>query len=46
MIIVYPLAAEERAKAAFTAAGFHKVKFVRGHRYIGGHVGSTIIRDR
>ena len=45
-IVVCPLAGEAGAKATFAAAGYDKVKFVRGHRYIGGHIGSTAMRDR
>ena len=45
-IVICLMLAEERMKAAFAVAGFHKVRFVCGHRYIGSHVGSTAMRDR
>ncbi len=43
--VICPLADEEAAKAAFTAENL-PVKYCRGHRYVGGFVGSKAMRDR
>jgi hypothetical protein len=43
---ICPLADEAAARAAFEAEGYTKVSFCRGHRYVGGFVGSKAMRDR
>ena len=43
--VICPLADEEAAKAEFTAKNL-PVKFCRGHRYVGGFVGSRAMQDR
>ena len=42
---VYPLATEAEVKTVFTAEGL-TMKTCRGHRYVGGHVGSLAMRNR
>jgi len=43
--VICPLAAEAAAKAIFDAANL-PVQYCRGHRYVGGYVGSNAMRDR
>ena len=43
--LICPLATEPPAKTAFMEHDL-PVHFVRGHRYVGGHVGSVAMRDR
>ena len=43
--VICPKADEENARAAFQALDL-SVKYCRGHRYVGGYVGSTAMRDR
>ena len=42
---ICPLATEAAAKAIFEAEGL-PVNYCRGHRYVGGYVGSTAMQDR
>ena len=44
LIVVCPLASEERTKATVAAMDYNRVKCVRG-QYIHGHIGSTAMRD-
>ena len=44
--VICPLADQASAKAAFEAVGLDKISYVRGHRYVGGFVGSTSMKDR
>jgi hypothetical protein len=44
--VICPLADQAAAKAAFEAVGLNKVSYVRGHRYVGGFVGSTAMKNR
>ena len=42
---ICPLATEAAAKAIFEEEGL-SVKYCRGHRYVGGYVGSLAMKDR
>jgi len=42
--VIYPLADKAMTKAAFDEKEL-PVKFCRGHRYVGGFVGSTVMED-
>jgi hypothetical protein len=44
-IVICPLADEQSAKAAFEAEELPVSKCVRGHRYVGGHVGSKAMLE-
>ena len=45
-ICICPLAEEQAARAAFAALDIPIEKYRRGHRYVGGYVGSIAMRDR
>ena len=43
--VICPKADEDAAKAAFSALNL-PVQYCRGHRYVGGYMGSLAMRDR
>ena len=43
--LICPIATEQSAKAVFVEANL-PVQFRRGHRYVGGYVGSAAMKDR